>query len=67
MPDPITPADAPDTDDAMPQGETRDRAEEELDNLAPGPADTLHFAPETDAAQSIDEPIHDMLGRRDGP
>lgn len=67
MPDPITPADLPDTDDAMPQGEALVRAEAELDALAPGPTETLHFAPDTDAEQSINEPIHDLLGRRDGP
>ncbi len=67
MPDPITPADTPDPDDAMPRGEALARAEDELDALAPGPAELLHFAPDADAAQSIDEPMHDLLGRRDAP
>lgn len=67
MPDPTTPADTPDTDDAMPQGAALVRAENELDALAPGPTGQVHFAPEGDSAQAIDEPIHDMLGRRDGP
>jgi len=67
MPDPISPADQPDTDDAMPQGEARARAEDELDALAPGPSETPHFGEDTDAAQPIDESIHDFLGRRDGP
>jgi len=67
MPDPMIPADMPETDDAMPQGEALARAEDELDALAPGPADTLHFDPDTSSTQSIDEPVHDLLGRRDGP
>ncbi len=67
MPDPTVPADTPETDDAMPQGAALARAEDELDHLAPGPADTPHFAPGGDAEQSINEPMHDMLGRRDGP
>lgn len=67
MPDPITPNDTLTTDDAMPQGAARERAEAELDNLEPGPTETLHFGTEADAEQSIDEPMHDLLGRRDGP
>lgn len=67
MPDPTFPADTPAEDDAMPQGKARTRAEDELDALQPGPADLPHFAPQGDAEQQIDEPMHDMLGRRDGP
>ncbi len=68
MSDPITATeDAQEAAAAMPQGAARAQAEDELDALQPGPADQPHFAPQADPAQVIDEPIHDMLGRRDAP
>lgn len=67
MPDPIVPANPTDTDNDMPQGEALDRAEAELDALGPGPTDTPHFAPADDPEQPINETVHDLLGRRDGP
>lgn len=67
MPDPQTSRDLPADNDAMPKGDALVRAEAELDAVEPGSTAQPHFAPDTDPAQSIDEPVHDMLGRRDGP
>lgn len=65
-PTPNTPAADETVEDAMPQGEARIRAEEELASIPPDTDVHPHFAPEGDPEQSIDEPMHDFIGRSDG-
>ncbi len=59
--------DEPLSEDAMPQGEARERAEEELDALAPGPRDPLHFGQEGVTTDVGEDPISDFTGRGNGP